>query len=60
MYVDNIKSPLKFDLKQPQYYSDDEMLELELAFGHDFYWSVKKERDFHLRKKKINKILNRQ
>ena len=57
MYIDNIKSDFK--LKEFHKYTDDEMIELELKFGHDFYVVVKKERDFRLRNNKINKILQR-
>ena len=56
MCVDSFKSG--FELKEFHKYTDDEMIELELTFGHDFYIAVKTERDFRLRKKKIDRILN--
>jgi len=54
----NIKSD--FELKEFHKYTDDEMIELELKFGHDFYVIVKKERDYRLRDIKIKNILNKQ
>jgi len=58
MYVDNIKSPLSFNLKEIQDYTDEEMIEIELVLGHEFYAQLQKSRNILFRNKKINKILN--
>ena len=59
MYIDDYNPFPGFELKEFHKYSDEEMIELELKFGHDYYIVVKKERDFRLRKLKINNILKR-
>ena len=59
MYIE-VKSPLSFNLKEFQEYTDEELVEIELVLGHEFYAYVQKKRNILLRKKKIDNILNHQ
>jgi len=45
--------------KEIEKLTNDDLRNIELSFGHEFYWEIKKHRDLILRNKKLNKILNR-
>jgi hypothetical protein len=39
--------------------TDDDLKDIELTYGHEFYCHIKKYKTFKLRNKKLHNILNR-